>query len=443
MRKKPEITSSYSARMLRIQRRALEDTVRVYRQALSFCIKALNNDWELLSRIAGRSRLNRAEQLIHGTSRLPAKYDFDNRFYKYPSYLRRATLKDALGALSSYYSNLANWERNGKIGKPPTLQVDRNAMPCFYYDNMYESAGEYTGKLKLLVNKDWVWVPVQFKHTDINYIRKYWSGIKASAPTLEKRYGKYYLRFSFKEECNLSETPVKEQVVCSVDLGLNTDAVCSILRSDGTVLGRKFINFPSEKDHLNTVLNRIKKFQREHGSKDVASYWTYARRLNDELAKKVASEIALYASSYGSDCIVFEKLSFKGKIKGSKKQRLHMWKKNSIQDYVIHKSHRWGMHVFHICAWGTSRLAFDGSGPLERNSSNHALATFKNGKQYNCDLSASYNIGARYFVRELIKTLPERDRSQYEANVPGVARRTECTLSTLITLASEMGLRVA
>ena len=34
-----------------------------------------------------------------------------------------------------------------------------------------------------------------------------------------------------------TKTPVKEQIICSVDLGINTDAVCTIMRADGTVLG--------------------------------------------------------------------------------------------------------------------------------------------------------------------------------------------------------------
>lgn len=33
---------------------------------------------------------------------------------------------------------------------------------------------------------------------------------------------------------------------------------------------------------------------------------------------------------------------------------------------------------------------------------NHSLCTFGPEKQYNCDLSASYNIGARYFIREFL-----------------------------------------
>ena len=94
----------------------------------------------------------------------------------------------------------------------------------------------------------------------MEYLRKNWAGKKASAPTLEKRHRKYFLRFSYTEDVILTKTPVKEQVTCSVDLGINTHAVCTIMQSDGTVLGRKFIDFPSEKDRMYRVLGRIKRF---------------------------------------------------------------------------------------------------------------------------------------------------------------------------------------
>ena len=71
---------------------------------------------------------------------------------------------------------------------------------------------------------------------------------------------------SYTEEVTLTKTPVKEQIICSVDLGINTDAVCTIMRADGTVLGRKFIDHPSEKDRMYRALGRIRRFQREHGS---------------------------------------------------------------------------------------------------------------------------------------------------------------------------------
>ena len=58
-------------------------------------------------------------------------------------------------------------------------------------------------------------------------------------------------------------------------------------------------------------------------------------------------------------------------------------------------------------------------------------------------LSASYNIGARYFIREILKPLPATERSLLEAKVPAVKRRTSCVYADLRDLISEMELRKA
>ena len=127
-----------------------------------------------------------------------------------------------------------------------------------------------------------------------------------------------------------------------------------------------------------------------------------------------------------------EHLDFSGRK--SKEQRLHMWRKRDIQKIVEHQTHRAGIRISHVNPWGTSRLAFDGSGWAERDKRNASLCTFPTGKQYNCDLNASYNIGARYFIRELLKPVSATERSLLEAKVPSVKRRTMSTFSTLISL---------
>jgi HD superfamily phosphodiesterase len=58
---------------------------------------------------------------------------------------------------------------------------------------------------------------------------------------------------------------------------------------------------------------------------------------------------------------------------------------------------------------------------------------FSTGKLYNCDLNASYNIGARYFIREITKSLPATVKQRLEAKVPSAVKRSTCTLSTLIS----------
>ena len=54
------------------------------------------------------------------------------------------------------------------------------------------------------------------------------------------------------------------------------------MRADGTVLGRKFIDHPSEKDRMYRTLGRIRRFQREHGSAQTQGRWAYTKRLNTE-----------------------------------------------------------------------------------------------------------------------------------------------------------------
>ena len=124
----------------------------------------------------------------------------------------------------------------------------------------------------------------------------------------------------------------------------------------------------------------------------------------------------------------------------TERAELHLWRKRDIQKCCEHQAHRKGMRVSRICAWNTSRLAYDGSGVVTRDWENHSLCTFQTGKRYHCDLSASCNIGARYFIRELLKPLPATERSLLEAKVPSVKRRTSCVYADLKKLHSEMEL---
>ena len=437
-----KITSSYGVE-LRKQNIPIRQTLDVYRSAVSYLVEIYAQVWEELEGILeAKKRFNEAEHLIHTTKKNQARFDFDIRFQKMPSYLRRAAIQHALGSVSSYKTRLGLWEKTGQRESKPKLVYENHAMPVFYRDVMYreDKEGKDAAYLKLYDGHDWKWFHVRLRHIDMEYLRKNWSGKKASAPTLEKRHRKYFLRFSYTEDVILTKAPVEEQIICGVDLGINTDAVCTIMRSDGTVLGRKFIDFPSEKDRMYRVLGRIRRFQREHGSAQAKSRWAYAKRLNIELGRKIAGAVTKYAKENHADIIVFEYLETKGKISGKKKQKLHLWRKRDIQKRCEHQAHRKGMRVSRVCAWDTSRLAYDGSGRVSRDPKNHSLCVFQTGKRYNCDLSASYNIGARYFIRELLKPLPATERSLLEAKVPSVKRRISCVYADLRELFLEMEL---
>ena len=438
-----KITSSYAVRVMGDKNitAQIANTVSVYREAVMYLIDVVNAEWESVGPVykAKKNEGQRAvERLIHTTKKNSAKYDFDFRFVKFPSYFRRAAISFALGTVASYRSNCVNWEASGKKGNPPALPKRVAAMPAFFCKNMSESKDMLTGKtacvkLKLYVKNDWIWVTIPCRKQDVKYLVKWWSAITPGAPVLqEKRKRKaktvYFLRYSFEEvrDLSLNDASLDSRSILAVDLGINTDATCSVMQSDGTVTARKFINFPVEKDHLYHILNRIKKKQRQHGRTGGKTDWKIAMQISDELSKKIASSIVDFAVLHGVNVIVFEHLSTGGKIRGSKKQRLQLWRKRSIQEMTEHKAHRCLIRISRICAWNTSRLAFDGSGRLQRDKNNHQLAAFANGKQYNCDLSASYNIGARYFLREYCNAYPK-----IAGQIPKASQRVYADLRNL------------
>lgn len=434
-----KIISSYAVE-LKHTSKIFYPTIKIYQRAVSFCVSVFDSEWSAISLLTGKSRNNYAERLIHSTKSNQAKYsEFDKQFSKFPSYLRRSVISVALGHLQSYYSNLENWLNSKQTAKKPTLQVNLNQLPTFYKDNTYDGSlmNADIVRLKLFVNNDWIWVPFILKHTDINYIRKQSAGKKLSVPTLEKKHKKWFLRFSFEENVKLTNS---KDVVLAVDLGLNTDATCCVMNKEGTVLKRKFINFKSDKDSLYHTLNKIKKVSRLQGSKNTSKLWRIAKFKNDELARHVANAISELALEYQVNVIVFEHLNMQGKKHGKAKQKLHMWKKNTIQQLVMHKAHRYGMRISRVCPYNTSKLAYDGSGYVLRGSKanlpTYELCQFVNGKIYNCDLSASYNIAARYFIREIQKSTSVMKWSQAIANVKGLAKRTLNTYSTYLELLS-------
>lgn len=427
-----QVSSSYGVE-IRKQDVCIRKTMTIYRQAVLCLVRTLDRAWEELSLIPdAKKRFNTAEHLVHTTKKNTARYDFDLRFPKMPSYLRRSAIQAALGLISSCRSRQAG----GKSRLPERV----HAMPVFYRKVMYKEGepGSDRAYLKLYDGHDWVFREIRLKHTDMEYLRRHWSGVKASAPTLEKKHKKYFLRFTFQENVSLTDKPAGSCRICSIDLGVNTDAVCSIMEPDGTILARSFINFPGDKDRIGHVLGRIRRHQRIHGG-GCRGLWRYAVRLNEQLSIKTAAQIVRFAKEHHADVIVFEFLEMKGKVRGSKKMRLHIWRKRDVQKRCEHMAHRKGIRISRVCAWQTSRLAFDGSGEVTRDPENHSLCTFTTGKQYNCDLSAAYNIGARYFIREQIKSMPETARSLLEAKVPAVMRRSSCVYADLVRMRKVSG----
>jgi len=419
----------------------LRQTVELYRAAVEFFIRVADKEWDCLSSLDSNRKNNEMEQLTIVTKKRPeVPYDFGKEFYKFPSYLRRSAIREAVGMVSSYRSRMDAWKARKvkKRGRAPGRPKAGHAFPVFYYGNTYVRTGELTARIKIFMRNTWDWLEIELKKADIEYIRKHCGDRIECTPTLVRKGKEWFLVFPFKENCRLGNRKPKEEIILGVDLGINQACVCTAMRPDGTIVGRSFLKLPAEKDRLDKAVGRIKKAQ-QHGAKRTPRLWALAKGINEDISVKTAAFIICEAAKYQTDVIVFEHLEPGGKKRGSKKQKLHLWKARYVQNMVTGKAHRCGIRIRRVNARGTSGLAYDGSGKVERDiDGNHSICKFPGGKIYHCDLNASYNIGARYYIGQYIKSLPETERLAMEAKVPSCAKRSTCTLSTLISLYAEL-----
>ena len=424
---------SYGVKLHHLNK-ALDPTIKIYRDAVKYLMDIVFIHYDEIKDLSPFSANRYIEMLVHTTKNTDAIYTFDQRFYKFPSYLRRDAISTAIGKVDSYKKLLALWDQSK--GKKPHINRNQDIMPCFYRDNMFKQKGDEFS-IKVFQNNDWVWLKICLDKTDLNYIKTNCIGMDECAPVLRKAHKSYVLQFAYKystKDRPHFKKDINVTKALAIDLGINTDAVCTVMKKNGTVIGHRFIDHPVEKDRLYTLLNMIKGAQ-QHGSRKMPRLWQYADNYNREIAVKTASDIMKYAVSQNVDVIVFENLSGL-KPRGSKKQRISLWRKRDIQHRTETMANRLGIRVSYICPKNTSHLAYDGSGAVKRDNDNFSLCTFKSGKRYNCDLSASKNIGARYFIRVLQKSIPATDWLQFQAKVPESCTRTQCTLSTLINLSA-------
>lgn len=422
----------------------LSQTIDKYRSAISFFIDVINREWNNYNDLTSKESYNLTEKLTVETKKNPTPlYNFKNDFHKFPSYLRRSAIADAYGTVSSFQSNLSNYNKEKAIAlskgtrfnkRPPRLNKWHFKCPALYKGNMYEKLDDNLVKIKVFKNNDWVWQIIKLRNTDIKYIKNRFSQDKTFSPILIKNGRKFYLQYSFEKDVKIPKLKYDNTKVCSIDLGLNHSAVCSIMDSSGAVVDRLFINQPTEKDRLDTLLNRYRLKCKQGGRTNKSKILGKINGLNTQIVNDTVNKIISFAVKNNADVLVFEYLKFNGKKPKNKAMQLQLWAKRRIQEKAEHQAHNFGMRFSRVIANNTSKLAFDGSGCVIRNTKNASLCKFKNGKEYNCDLNASYNIGARYFIREINKTISQKKWLQYEAKVPCIARRIWCTLSTLRNL---------
>jgi IS605 OrfB family transposase len=205
--------------------------------------------------------------------------------------------------------------------------------------------------------------------------------------------------------------------VTAIDLGINTTATVAVVTHDGTVIHREFIHPGRDIDRrdkrLKSVSMRASKTMGKGGKLHkgfCANTYRKCRNINQQISHIVSKRIVQIAAEFNSEAIVFENLkgwkATGGRRRSNLRQRFHGWLKAMIREFTEMKWREVGGKVIDIVAAYTSKLAYDGSGVVKRDSKNYALAKFSSGKRYSADLNGAQNIAAR----GIIKLTDRKDR---------------------------------
>ncbi|NEO42472.1 MAG: IS200/IS605 family element transposase accessory protein TnpB [Moorea sp. SIOASIH] len=409
------------------QRVLLGETVEVYRRACRYLVGIIYTHWGELGGLTADQLTPAVEKLMHKTAKRPnIKYpQFNEAFYKFPSYLRRAAIAFSAGQVSSFVTRYRDWQsgsRKRKDAKPPRLNANTGCYPSLYKGQCYKLHGFNTVEIKVFNGSDWVWTDVQITRLRERHLV---TSNKMMSPSIVMNNRGYYLSVPFT--CK-PEKRKPEANVTAVDLGINTTATIAVVTHSGTVIHREFIHPGRDIDRrdkrLKSVSMRASKTMGKGGKLHkgfCSKTYKKCRRINHQIGHIVSRRIVEIAKQFNSEAIVFENL--KGwKPKGGKKrsnlrQRFHGWLKAKIRDFTEMKWSELGGKVIEVVAAYTSKLAYDGSGKVRRDSTNYSLATFPSCKRFNADLNGAYNIGARG-VLKLVRRNSNEGRSSKRSRRP-------------------------
>jgi putative transposase len=424
-------------------------TVDEYRKYLKPLVVIINAQWLNLADLTAKDKINAVEKLIHKTSvNSNPKHKYFEKvvknhpsFRKFPSYLRRAAIADAIGIVSSFQTRYRDWQsgiRSRRDAKPPRLTAMCSTYPALYKGQQIRYNVNYNSvDLKVWNGSDWVWltgIKVK-KHGSSRHLNKK-NEIQSPALVVSKK------KCQLSMPVEIAKVEIKDSdFVCSVDMGINNAATASIVGKDGTVKARKFINPARDIDRRNKrrmmIAKKSKQTNNITGQKLNKGFckglYRKSANINLEISRQVMRKIIEFARFHNVKVILFENLEgWKAKAgkKGTlQKQKFHLWCHRKIVELTQQRWSELGGKTVFVNPKYTSAYAFDGSGKVKRSKINYSLCRFTTGKNYNADLNASYNIGARYWYCILMGDTTYS--KVFEGQSSHGTQRTPVTLGTL------------
>ena len=389
------------------QREALDGTLALYRRFVRDLMTVAFTHWPMVGPVDGKRVVPVMEQLIHPTAKRPdVRYRyFQKRYYKFPSYLRRVAINDAVGQVRSFMSRYGDWldgERRHAHARPPALTASTKTFPSLYGGQCIKLNKDTTQAfIKVFHRNDWIWMSLRLSGTC-----RYRGKGQSKSPLLTfngKQWG-----LSLPEQFEPEKPAKTPDRVLAVDVGINTAATWAVVDDQGTVHARGFLG-RCDKDREHRLMQRIRKAARKHTRHGTRIPPRFCRRdhqrlkcLADNEAHQISRKLVNLAHRHECQAVVAENLKgWRPKAGGKRtpmKARFHRWFHRMLVDRLQSKAQEAGLRCALVYARGTSSQAFNGSGPVKRDATNYSLCTLTTGKRYHADLNAAYNIAARGLV---------------------------------------------
>ena len=140
------------------------NTLIIYRSALTFYIKLCEREYNNFNHFEHQlQKRDYIEQISHRTKNrldIEKSNDFSIEFHKFPSFLRRSVIMEAIGIIESHFSRFENWKQEQNKSKlknkqfhkkPPKLNYEPTTYPVLYKENIYLNDGIKTGKSRIKI----------------------------------------------------------------------------------------------------------------------------------------------------------------------------------------------------------------------------------------------------------------------------------------------------
>jgi len=301
------------------KRAYLEETAQVLNQGRAFYIEFFlahaekfkekvvyysQKDLEMRERpISSHELLTWAEAATVATADHPdpwISWNFSERFPEIPFVYRRSVIKDAIGKVRSYLSNLKNWEQSGKKKGRPGLPGAANH-PTLYQGTLtldleVVNAKNHFVQLKVYTGSRWEWHNYPVQASRYFEQRSHEQGWDEMSPKLVLRQRSAELHSPQEKTIESKKVMISKQdpdlVTVGVDLNVRNLAVITV-RQHGRLVETRFVRDHGLDRARYLHLKKISKKQYlsgkpvkgEHSNQQL---WRHVRRMNEDAAHKVA-----------------------------------------------------------------------------------------------------------------------------------------------------------